>query len=76
MDKNRKNLLLWARKKANNPKLEDEGDFAYVLDQLEEVIDRNGVASESIADISQSFNGNMNQQMVGLLSPYRRAKFL
>lgn len=75
-EQERLNLLLWARKKTNNPNLLDEDDFAYVLDQLEEVLARSGVASESISDMSQTFSGTTHQQMIGLLSPYRKAKFL
>lgn len=76
MDKDRENLLGWAKKKANNPALKDEGDFSYVLDQLEDIFERAGVASERLADMSQSFDGSTHNQMMGLLSPYRRAKFL
>lgn len=73
---NREELLLWARKKANNSKLKDEGDFSFVLDQLEDMVQRLGVASESISDLSQSFEGDTNKEILKLLSPYRRAKFL
>lgn len=76
VDQDRLNLLLWTRKKTNNPKLEDEEDFAYVLDQLEDIIQRAGIASESLADMSQTFDGSTHKQMMGLLSPYRKAKFL
>lgn len=72
----RENLLLWCRKKTNNPDLEDKEDFSLVLDHIEDMIGRLGVTSESISDLSQSFEGDTNKEMMKLLSPYRRAKFL
>lgn len=75
-EKARLNLLMWARRKTNNPKLEDEDDFAFVLDQLEDILARSGVVSESVADLSQSFSGDTNKEAMGLLSPYRKAKFI
>lgn len=72
----REKLLLWCRKKTNNPTLEDVDDFSYVLDHLEDMVSRLGVTSESISDLSQSFEGDTNKEMMKLLSPYRRAKFL
>lgn len=72
----RENLLLWVQKKTNNPSLIDVDDITFVLDQLEGIIARSGVQSESISDMSQSFSGNTNKEILDLLSPYRKAKFL
>lgn len=69
-------LLLWCQKKTNNKDLEDEEDFSMVLDQLIEIMERVGVVSESLSDMSQSFNGETRKDMLDLLSPYRKAKFL
>lgn len=74
MDRN--NLLLWCRKKCNNVTLEDTEDFSLVLDQLIEMVDKVGISSESIGDLSQSFSPDMNKEMLSLLSPYRKVKFL
>lgn len=74
MDRN--NLLLWCKKKCYNDKLKDEEDFSLVLDQLIELIEKVGITSESIGDLSQSFSGDMNKEILILLSPYRKAKFL
>lgn len=72
----RQRLLFWCRKKANNENLADADDFAFVLDRLEDIMENIGIASESLADMSQTFDGSTHKQMMGLLSPYRRVKFL
>lgn len=72
----RENLLLWCRKKTNNPNLEDEGDFKFVLDQLIEMVQRVGITSESLADMSRSFSSETHKEVMVLLSPYRKARFL
>ena len=74
MDRNK--LLLWCKKKCNNVTLTDTEDFSLVLDQLIEMVDKVGISSESIGDLSQSFSSDMNKEILNLLSPYRKAKFL
>lgn len=72
----RDKLLLWTHKKCNNTRLEDKDDFSLVLDQLIEILERAGVQSESIGDLSQSFNSDTRVEINNLLSPYRKARFL
>jgi hypothetical protein len=72
----RTHLLLWCRRKTNNPKLEDEKDFSLVLDELTDLLGRAGVVSESIDSLNQSFNGEVYKDVMLLLSPYRKAKFI
>ena len=72
----REKLLLWCREKTNNPLLEDKGDFSLVLDNMEDLISRNGIVSESIGDLSQSFGTDGYKDIMQLLSPYRKARFL
>lgn len=73
----RQALLEWCRKKTNNPELKDELDFAMVLDKIEGLLDSVGITSESIAgDLSQSFGQDAHKDIMVLLSPYRKAKFL
>ncbi len=74
MDRN--NLLLWCRKKCNNETLEDTEDFSLVLDNIIDMISSIGVTSESIGDLSQSFGTDKHKEIMLLLSPYRKAKFL
>lgn len=74
MDRN--NLLLWCRKKCNNVTLEDTEDFSLVLDNIIDMISSIGVTSESIGDLSQSFGTDKHKEIMLLLSPYRKAKFL
>lgn len=75
-ERQRYNLLLWCRKKCNNPLLVDELDFSMVLDNLAVIAGRSGISSESIGDLSQSFSGESTREVMDLLSPYRKAKFL
>ncbi len=72
----RLNLLLWCRAKCNNELLEDVGGLSMVLDRLEGMIHNAGISSESIGGLSQSFSADMNSEMLKLLSPYRKAKFI
>lgn len=73
---NREHLLMWCRKKTNNPTLEDKEDFSLVLDNMIDIFERVGITSESIADLSQSFNTETQKDILSMLSPYRKAKFL
>lgn len=72
----RHNLLFWCRKKCNNETLTDAEDFSLVLDQLLGMLENVGITSESIDGLSQSFSADMNKEMMILLSPYRKVKFL
>lgn len=74
MDRN--NLLFWCRKKCNNSNLEDIEDFSLVLDRLMGMMENVGITSESIDGLSQSFSSDLQKDMMLLLSPYRKAKFL
>lgn len=72
----RANLLLWCIDYCNNPYLADEGAFSLVLDQLEDLVQKTGVTSESIADLSQSFGGETAFTVNRLLAPYRRLRMI
>lgn len=72
----RNHLLMWCRKKTNNEHLIDEDDFSFVLNQLESLIESIGVTSENISDMSQTFSVDTNSEIMKLLSPYRKAKFI
>ena len=71
----RSQILLWCQKYCNNPELEDKDDFAYVLSQMEEIMDRVGVRSQSLSDLSETF-GDEGISVRNLLSPYKRVKML
>lgn len=73
----REQILNWSKKSCNNPDLLDDGDFAYVIDQIIESMAKAGVTSESIDGLSQSFGTNEGGLNIkSILSPYRRVKFL
>lgn len=73
----REQILNWAKKACNNPKLTDEEDFALIIDQIIESMAQAGVTSESIDGLSQSFGVNEGGlDLKRLLSPYRRLKAL
>lgn len=70
-------LLLWCRKKCNDDKLEDVGDFSLVLNEVERFFRNTGIQSESIGGVlSQSFSAETQKELNTLLSPYRKARFL
>ncbi len=70
----REMLLEWAKEYCNNETLEDTGGFSMVLDKLSESMDRVGITSESLSDMSQSFGTETDMAIYKLLSPYRRLK--
>lgn len=72
----RQNLLEWCKLKTNNSKLKDEGDFKMVIDILIGIFENLGVTSESIDGLSQSFSADAYRDIIKLLSPYRKAKFI
>ena len=71
----RSQILIWCQKYCNNPELEDKDDFAYVLSHMEEIMDRVGVRSQSLSDLSETF-GDEGISVRNLLSPYKRVKML
>jgi len=73
----REKLLAWCKLYCNNSTLVDGADFSYVLDNLTAEMERVGITSESLSDMSQSFGSNdAGVSIKSLLSPYRRLKML
>jgi len=73
----REKLLEWCKLYCNNYTLTDTSGFSYVLDNLESEMERVGVTSESLSDMSQSFGSNdAGMSIKNLLSPYSRLKML
>ena len=70
----RNQILEWCKLYCNNPSLTDDGAFAYVLDRLEEAMQRLDVQSESLSDLSQSFGNIEGLNTKSLLAPYKRVK--
>ena len=73
----REKLLEWCKLYCNNATLVDEAGFSYVLDNLTAEMERVGITSESLSDMSQSFGSNdAGVSIKSLLSPYSRLKML
>ena len=70
-------LLAWCKKQCNNPCLKDEGDFAYVLDQVAKEFQRMNIKSQSLSDMTTTYTNDTNNSTIrNLLMPYSRIKFL
>jgi len=70
---NRAYVLIWCKKFCNNPDLVDEEDFSVVLSEVINTLERAGVTSQSLSDMSQSF-GETYMTIGKMLSPYKRLK--
>lgn len=73
----RQNLVEWCKGKANNQNLgEDNKAFTFAVDRVENMIENIGITSESIGDLSQSFNADTYNDILDILSQFRKVKFL
>lgn len=72
----REKLLLWCKKYCNNDSLVDSEDFALVLDNISDIMQKAGIVSESIGDMSQSFGADTAFRLRDMLSPYKRLRLL
>jgi hypothetical protein len=72
---NREYILIWCKKFCNNPNLTDTEDFSVVLTEIINAMERAGVTSQSLSDMSQSF-GETYMSVGKMLSPYKRLKMI